>query len=581
MPSPTPTPRPHVAPRDSVPLIALFNATGGQNWLQKDNWLSDAPLGEWYGITTNDVGRVTEINLEQNWLIGRIPPELALLQRLERLNLSNSALRGDFPRELTSLAKLTHLDLGGNRFSGQIPYELGLLRDLTVVDLSSNRLSGEIPHNLVDSTTLTHLDLSRNQLTGTIPSTFAYGSKLQGLQLSGNQLTSGIPLEIERLRNLAELQLSDNQLTGEIPSAIGKLSQLERLELANNKLTGEIPSEMSELKRLDRLNLDNNQLTGGVPHALAEIESLHWLAVVDNNFTVCIPSELRRVPNSNIEYANVHVCGDPPRAETITPPYIEFVIGDEATPSQELAVRSGIQWLAEYLELIGWPIPDHKIAFFLGDYDSIQQGWADQLDNCDLRCAGERISNAISGAMRGLAFIRTFETAYYVIDAYAEYAALQTARAIQFGLLDERQRSSTHSGPSWLVEGMAGLIERLANSRGRDIPFSETRNEIVRIAQNQYEPLSSLEEGTSHCTGTCGTLAVELLASQVGLRELANYYTARPAGNNWNQTFERVFGITVPEFYARYEQHRLNGFPELQLPIVGTTDWPETTGQTP
>lgn len=561
-------------------MIALFNATGGQNWLQKDNWLSDAPLGEWYGVTTNDVGRVTEIDLEQNWLIGRVPPEIALLQRLERLNLSNSALRGDFPRELTSLAKLTHLDLGGNRFSGQIPYELGLLRDLTVVDLSNNRLSGEIPHNLVDSTTLTHLDLSGNQLTGTIPSTFAYGSKLQGLQLSGNQLTSGIPLEIERLRNLEELQLSDNQLTGEIPSVIGNLSQLERLELANNRLTGEIPSEISELKRLDRLNLDNNQLTGGVPLAIAEIESLNWLAVVDNNFNVCIPSELRRVPNSNIEYANVHVCGDPPRAETITPPYIEFVISDEATPAQELATRSGIQWLAEYLELIGWPIPDHKIAFFLGDYDAIYQGWADRLDDCNLRCARSQISNANSGAMRGLAFTITYETAYYVIDAQSEFAALETARAIQFGLLDEGQQPSTHSGPSWMVEGMATLIERLAHSLGRDIPFTETRNEIVGGAQSNYAPLSTLEEGNPHCTSYCGAVAVELLASQVGLRELANFYTQHMAWS-WHHTFERIFNITVPEFYARYEQHRINGFPELQLPIVGTLSWTETAERTP
>ena len=35
-------------------LVALYNATDGENWSRSDNWLSNAPLGEWEGVTTND-----------------------------------------------------------------------------------------------------------------------------------------------------------------------------------------------------------------------------------------------------------------------------------------------------------------------------------------------------------------------------------------------------------------------------------------------------------------------------------------------------------------------------------------------
>lgn len=562
-------------------MIALYNATGGDNWSDNDNWLSDAPLGEWFGVTTDRFGRVTEIDLEGNGLRGHIPPELSLLQRLERLNLSKNALTGDFPRELTGLVKLTHLNLKWLGLTGHIPHELGLLPDLTVVELNGNRLTGEIPPNLIGSTTLTHLDLSANQLAGAIPRAFAHGSKLQDLRLSFNQLTSEIPSEIERLQDLEELRLNDNQLTGKIPPTIGQLSQLDWLTLGNNQLSGEIPMEITELKRLDVLNLDNNQLIGNVPSALAELENLFSLAIVDNNFTGCIPSELRKVPDSNIEYANINVCGDPPRAETITPPYIEWVIGDEATPSQELAARMGVHRLADYLELIGWPTPNHKIYLYLGDYDAVAQAWADRIIGCDIQCAKDTLNFANGGAKRGLAFSAPFRTGGRGLDSQAQTVAHETTRAIQFGLLDETLPLSGHSRPTWLVEGMATLIERLAFSRGKDISFSDTRNEIVGVAESNYAPLSSLEEGTSHCTNACGALAVELLASQIGLRRLANYYTERTATTSWQQTFERVFNITVPEFYARYEQHRLNGFPELQLPIVGTTDWPETTGPTP
>ena len=44
--------------------------------VESDNWLSDAPLGEWHGVITDDDGRVTELNLEPNGLSGEIPPEL-------------------------------------------------------------------------------------------------------------------------------------------------------------------------------------------------------------------------------------------------------------------------------------------------------------------------------------------------------------------------------------------------------------------------------------------------------------------------------------------------------------------------
>ena len=58
-------------------LSALYDGTGGPNWKNKTNWLSFAPLGEWYGVTTDADGRVTELNLEDNNLSGTVPLALA------------------------------------------------------------------------------------------------------------------------------------------------------------------------------------------------------------------------------------------------------------------------------------------------------------------------------------------------------------------------------------------------------------------------------------------------------------------------------------------------------------------------
>ena len=57
-------------------LIALYQATDGPNWVNSENWLTDAPLGDWYGVDTDGSGRVVRLDLAENELTGSIPPEL-------------------------------------------------------------------------------------------------------------------------------------------------------------------------------------------------------------------------------------------------------------------------------------------------------------------------------------------------------------------------------------------------------------------------------------------------------------------------------------------------------------------------
>ena len=51
------------AATDRAALEAIYRATGGGDWTNKTNWLSAAPLGDWYGVETNEQGRVTGLRL--------------------------------------------------------------------------------------------------------------------------------------------------------------------------------------------------------------------------------------------------------------------------------------------------------------------------------------------------------------------------------------------------------------------------------------------------------------------------------------------------------------------------------------
>ena len=160
---------------DRAALVALYNATGGPNWEDKQNWLSNLPLNQWAGVVVEN-GRVAKLFLHGNRLKAPIPSELAHLTNLQELSLYRNQLTGRIPPELGSLPNLQRLQLGGNQLTGSIPTELSHLANLQQLVLRFNQLTGPIPSELGDLANLVNLrelSLDANQLTGSIPLSFA------------------------------------------------------------------------------------------------------------------------------------------------------------------------------------------------------------------------------------------------------------------------------------------------------------------------------------------------------------------------------------------------------------------------
>ena len=182
---------------DREALEALYHATNGPGWTHRTNWLSTAPLGEWFGVAT-DGSRVIGLDLPRNGLRGPIPRELSQLANLERLDLGDNDLSGPIPRELSQLANLEWLDLHDNDLSGPIPRELSQLASLEWLGLTRNRLSGPIPDALGNLGNLQRLYLWNNQLSGPIPDALANLANLRTLALSYNRLSGPIPAHTGR-----------------------------------------------------------------------------------------------------------------------------------------------------------------------------------------------------------------------------------------------------------------------------------------------------------------------------------------------------------------------------------------------
>ncbi len=284
-------------------LIMLYNATDGPNWVNNENWLTDAPMGEWYGVDTDASGRVVRLDLSgqldqqtREWtthgLAGAIPPELGGLASLETLSLARNELTGAIPPELGGLANLKTLSLGRNELTGAIPPELGGLVNLETLALRWNALTGAIPPELGGLAGLDTLSLTVNELTGAIPPELGGLANLRTLSLGWNGLTGAIPPELGGLANLEALSLSENDLTGVIPPELGSLANLETLWLGLNDLTGVIPPELGGLANLETLSLGPNSLTGAIPPELGRLANLKNLLLGSSGVTGAIPPEL-------------------------------------------------------------------------------------------------------------------------------------------------------------------------------------------------------------------------------------------------------------------------------------------------
>ncbi len=201
-----------------APLVALYAATDGDNWQDRTNWLTDLPLEEWYGITTDDQGNVISIDLKNNNLSGNIPPELGDLPTLRFLDLGINPLSGTLPASLSGLTEIEDLRIFGTQVTGEIPPQLGELANLHTLFLYRNQLKGPIPPELGKLVNLTRLALDVNDISGPIPDSLGNLTRLELIHLAETKLSGEFPRALGEIPNPRSVLLFETQLTGCVPS---------------------------------------------------------------------------------------------------------------------------------------------------------------------------------------------------------------------------------------------------------------------------------------------------------------------------------------------------------------------------
>jgi len=255
-----------VSSSDRRALTKFFEHGGGYKWRAKDSWTKPSPLGMWYGVavsTRHGQKMVTAVNLHHNRVRGdlaRSAVEFSKILYLEVLNLGNNKIKGKLPPELKMVERLKELRLNDNGLTGPVPAFLAEMPVLKRIDLAANELSGRLSGALASQFAKHHkievFDVNNNALSGFIAEEWGQAQSLRELGLGGNHFTGEIPAALCDLQHLERLDLHENRLFSEIPEGIGKLGALKRLRLhGNTRIDGALPPELVVIGRLQVLSL--------------------------------------------------------------------------------------------------------------------------------------------------------------------------------------------------------------------------------------------------------------------------------------------------------------------------------------
>ncbi|KAJ4894860.1 putative LRR receptor-like serine/threonine-protein kinase [Raphanus sativus] len=215
-------------------------------------------------FNNNMTCHITELILMSTSLSGKLPPELAKLQYLQKINLVRNYLSGTIPMEWASMPYLTSITLSANNLSGPLPTWLQNFKNLKILGVEGNQFSGTIPDELGNLTNLTKLHLASNKFIGRLPITLARLVNLEEFWISDNNFNGTIPRYIGTWSRLQKLFLHASGLKGPLPEAVARLENLVDLILRNVGLSGPIPSYIWNLPNLNRLYVTSNVLSGNV-----------------------------------------------------------------------------------------------------------------------------------------------------------------------------------------------------------------------------------------------------------------------------------------------------------------------------
>jgi hypothetical protein len=209
---------------------------------------------------------LTEIDIADNRMSGKVPDSIGQLVLLESIKLGNekdsNMFVGPLPSSMNRLIILEDLYLNGATLTGPLP-DLSQAASLANCDFMPSQLC-IIPEFVPANSTC---DFSGLPICEPISDCVIIAEWLPNMfDARTCCLVDGVTCEDDRVVILdLSSTMTGKKISGIIPIIVGELDELQQLYLQDNFLEGNLPSSMSNISSLQTVDISNNFLSGVLP----------------------------------------------------------------------------------------------------------------------------------------------------------------------------------------------------------------------------------------------------------------------------------------------------------------------------
>ncbi len=364
-----------VSEEDLLLVTEFYNSTNGDNWANNSGWLSEEPIGNWYGITV-DGDKIIKIDLRNNNLVGTVPNSALDISYLDTLLLSGNSLTDlpplneipgikllDISQNLLSFSVFEEFSSADNTvYSPQRPLleEVNILAQLNDVVTLNRAIPGQQlsyswfkngqtyagtgPSIQVTAESFAAEGKYTVQVTSALIPNLSINSKSINLKVSSLERDSTVLVALYDSLGGDSWTKKANWKTGKVTDWEGVQfveNRLVGINFADNNLAGVVPEEINDALELINVDLSGNQITGLPKITLTGQTTFN----VSNNrldFADLIPN----VGVDGIQYNNQKAL-DPPTTESLS-------VGSPFTLSYKVAGQGNqYAWTKNELAITG------------------------------------------------------------------------------------------------------------------------------------------------------------------------------------------------------------------------------------
>jgi len=267
-------------------LEDFFKNLHGESWYRHDNWCTEKPFFEWYGISASLVTNKSLFGDEGQVYFGTDDVWI--------LNLAANNMRGTIPASFWKACKyFESIRISSEYLPDSVVPDCIWHDKLYLLDLSTSFMKVPLTSAVGNATSLRYLDLQLCSANCQIPEAITKLSSLRELNLKECSLNGSLPSALGDMASLENLILDHNmELCGELPSSFYQLENLRIFDVSATKICGVLTGDIRKLMRLENFNVSGCEFEGKIPEEFGTLENL---CVYDfqGNYFEAIPEFIR------------------------------------------------------------------------------------------------------------------------------------------------------------------------------------------------------------------------------------------------------------------------------------------------